>query len=108
MADKRQKTTGRKTSPTFAAKPHHIFRADCKYGIASPASVLSHMAAHLLDNLTAQFNGSNNGDLCAAPKIMKLYGLKIFNCLIMLKNLSLSKEKKHNKMKKEQLISKNS
>jgi len=32
------------------------------------------MAAHLLDNLTAQFNGTNNGDLSAAPKIMKLYG----------------------------------
>lgn len=74
MADKRQKITGRKTSPTFAAKPHHIFRADCKNGIASPASVLSHMAANLLDNLTAQFNGGNNGDLSAAPKIMKLYG----------------------------------
>lgn len=32
------------------------------------------MAAHLLDNLTTQLNGTNNGDLCAAPKIMKLYG----------------------------------
>jgi hypothetical protein len=32
------------------------------------------MAAHLLDNLTAQYNGGNNGDLCAAPKTMKLYG----------------------------------
>lgn len=43
-------------------------------GIPAPASVLGHMAAHLLDNLTAQFNGGNNGDLSAAPKIMKLYG----------------------------------
>jgi hypothetical protein len=76
MADKRQKIAGRKTSPTFAAKPHHIFRADCKNGIPSPASVLSHMAAHLLDNLTAQYNGANNGDLSAGPKIMKLYGWK--------------------------------
>jgi len=74
MANKRQKITGRRTGPTFAVKPHHIFRADCKNGIPSPASVLSHMAAHMLDNLTAQFNGSNNGDLSAAPKIMKLYG----------------------------------
>ncbi|MGZ8183061.1 MAG: hypothetical protein ACXWT1_13980 [Methylobacter sp.] len=74
MADKRQKITGRRTGHTFSAKPHHIFRADCKNGIPSPASVLSHMAAHLLDNLTAQFNGINNGDLSAAPKIMKLYG----------------------------------
>jgi hypothetical protein len=74
MADKRQKITGRRTSFGFAAKPHHIFRADCKNEIPSPASVLSHMAAHLLDNMFAQFNGSNNGDLSAAPKIMKLYG----------------------------------
>jgi hypothetical protein len=74
MTNKRQKITRRRTSPTFSAKPHHIFRADCKNGVPSPASVLSHMAAHLLDNLTAQFNGSNNGDLSAAPKIMKLYG----------------------------------
>jgi hypothetical protein len=74
MADKRQKITRRRTSPTFAAKPHHIFRADCHNGIPSPASVLSHMAAHLLDNLSAQFNGLNNGDLSAGPKIMKLYG----------------------------------
>jgi hypothetical protein len=74
MVDKRQKIKGRRTSHSFTAKPHHIFRADCKNGIPSPASVLSHMAAHLLDNLTAQFNGTNNGDLSAAPKIMKLYG----------------------------------
>lgn len=74
MVDKRQKITGRRASHSFAAKPHHLFRADCKNNIPSPASILSHMAAHLLDNLTAQFNGMNNGDLSAAPKIMKLYG----------------------------------
>jgi hypothetical protein len=32
------------------------------------------MAAHMLDNLVAQFNGTNNGDLTAAPRITKLYG----------------------------------
>jgi hypothetical protein len=74
MADKRQKLKGRRSGPTFGAKPHHIFRADTKNHKPSPASVLSHMAAHLLDNLVAQYNGSNNGDLTAAPKIMKLYG----------------------------------
>ena len=74
MADKRQKITGRRTGPTFGLKPHHIFKADCKNETPSPASVLSHMAANMLDNLTVQFNGFNNGDLCAAPKIMKLYG----------------------------------
>jgi hypothetical protein len=74
MADKRQKTKGRRTGHTFAAKPHNIFKADCKNEIPAPASVLSHMAAHLLDNLIAQYDGKNNGDLSAAPKIMKLYG----------------------------------
>lgn len=74
MADKRQKLKGRRTGPTFGAKPHHIFRADTKHSKPSPASILSHMAAHLLDNLVAQYNGNNNGDLSAAPKIMKLYG----------------------------------
>jgi hypothetical protein len=74
MADKRQKFKGRRSGPSFGAKPHHIFRADTKNNKPSPASVLNHMAAHLLDNLVAQYNGVNNGDLSAAPKIMKLYG----------------------------------
>lgn len=74
MVDNRQKVKGRRTGHTFAAKPHNIFRADCKNKIPSPASVLSHKAAHLLDNLIAQYDGKNNGDLSAAPKIMKLYG----------------------------------
>jgi hypothetical protein len=74
MADKRQKIQGRRSNYTFAAKPHNIFRADCKNKTPSPASVLSHKAAHLLDNLIAQYDGKNNGDLSAAPKIMKLYG----------------------------------
>ena len=74
MAKNRQKIKGRREDYSFSAKPHHIFRADCKNKIPSPASVLSHKAAHLLDNLIAQFNGKNNGDLSAAPAIMKLYG----------------------------------
>jgi hypothetical protein len=74
MADKRQKLKSRRSGPTFGTKPHHIFRADTRNNKPSPASVLSHKAAHLLDNLVAQYNGSNNGDLSAAPKIMKLYG----------------------------------
>lgn len=74
MADKRKKIQGRRTNHTFAAKPHNIFRANCKNKTPSPASVLSHKAAHLLDNLIAQYDGKNNGDLSAAPKIMKLYG----------------------------------
>lgn len=72
--DNRSKIKGRRSGYTFAAKPHNIFRADCKNKISSPASVLSHKAAHMLDNLISQFDGKNNGDLSAAPKICKLYG----------------------------------
>jgi hypothetical protein len=74
MADKRQKAKGRRSCSTFAAKPHHIFKADTKNQRPSAASVLSHKAAHLLDNIIAQYNGSNNGDLSAAPKVTALYG----------------------------------
>jgi len=74
--DKRQQVKGRRTSGTFTLKPHHIFKPNFKTETPSPASILSHMAAHLLDNISSQYNGNNNGDLCAAPKIMLLYGWK--------------------------------
>jgi hypothetical protein len=74
MAKNRLNLKNRRSGHTFTAKPHHIFRADTKNGRPSPASVLTHKAAHLLDNLAAQFNGKNNGDLSAAPEITKLYG----------------------------------
>lgn len=64
----------RKKTHSHAAKPHHIFRPNFKNKTCSAASVLSHSAAHLLDNLISQFNGKNNGDFSAAPAIMKLYG----------------------------------
>ena len=59
---------------SYSAKPHYIFRPNFAAGTPSPAAVLSHKAAHLLDNLVAQYNGKNNGDLSAAPKIMALFG----------------------------------
>lgn len=59
---------------SYSAKPHHIFRPNFATRTPSPASVLSHKAAHLLDNLAAQYNGKNNGDFSAAPKIMALFG----------------------------------
>lgn len=71
-----RKNPKRSESRSYTAKPHHIFRANSVTGTPSPASVLSHKAAHLLDNLAAQYNGSNNGDLSLAPKIMLLYGWK--------------------------------
>lgn len=61
---------------SYSAMPHHIFRPNFTTKTPAPAAVLSHKAAHLLDNLAAQFNGKNNGDLSAAPKIMKLFGWK--------------------------------
>lgn len=74
MVDKRQRAKGRKTEHTFAGKPHHIFRPNFRTKTPSPASALSHMAAHLLDNLISQFDGKNNGDFSAAMGTMKLYG----------------------------------
>jgi hypothetical protein len=74
MTKKLQQVKGRKAGYTFASKPHNIFRADVKNNTPSPASVLSNTAFRLLDNLVAQYNGTNNGDLSAAFKIMKLYG----------------------------------
>ena len=61
---------------SYTAKPHNIFRPNFATNTPSPAAVLSHKAAHLLDNLAAQYNGTNNGDLSAAPKIMQLFGWK--------------------------------
>ncbi|WP_347987334.1 hypothetical protein [Methylomonas sp. AM2-LC] len=61
---------------SYSAKPHHIFKPNFAAGTPSPAAVLSHKAAHLLDNLVAQLNGKNNGDVSAAPKIMELFGWK--------------------------------
>ena len=74
MVAKRQKFKGGRSGLIFGAKPHPIFRAGIKNNKPFPASVLSHMAAHLLDNLVAQYNGSNNGDFFAARKVIKLYG----------------------------------
>lgn len=69
-----RKNPKRSGNLSFAAKPHHIFRPNFAAGKPSPAAILSHKAAHMLDNLIAQFKGNNNGDLSAAPKIMKLFG----------------------------------
>ena len=71
---KRKKDDRRNDGGSYSAKPHHIFRPNFAKNTPSPASVLSHAAAHLLDNLAAQFNGKNNGDLSAAPKVMALFG----------------------------------
>ncbi len=61
---------------TFASKPHHLFRADTNNWKPAVTASLGNLAFRMLDNLLAQYNGKNNGDLCAAPKLMALYGWK--------------------------------
>ena len=67
---------------SYSAKPHCIFRANTWTGNPSIASTLSPKAFVLLDNLTAQYNGDNNGDLTAAKKILRLYGWSESNSAI--------------------------
>lgn len=67
---------------SYAAKPHCIFRADTRAGKPSIASTLSSKAFVLLDNLIAQYQGNNNGDLSAAKKILTLYGWSQSNSAI--------------------------
>lgn len=73
MASKdRSRVKGRKESGSFTALPHAIFRSTAER--PAPVAALSKMALALLVDLSQQFTGSNNGDLCAAPKILAPYG----------------------------------
>jgi len=69
VADKRRTLIGRKTSGSFVAVPHAVLEHE-NY------ARLSFRARSLLFDLFAQFNGKNNGDLCAAPSVMKKRGWK--------------------------------
>ena len=61
---KRQRVTGRRESYTFIALPKVI--------VNSPEyACLSAYAVKLFFDLFAQFNGRNNGDLCAAWTLMR-------------------------------------
>lgn len=68
----RGRVKGRKSGGTFAALPHHIFRASGDQ--APPVARLSNSARLLLVDLCQQLNGRNNGNLSAAPKILEPYG----------------------------------
>lgn len=70
-ATTRQRAKGRGGS-TFLALPHTLFRASG--GKPPPAAMLSEAARALLIDVARQFNGTNNGNLSAAPKIMVPYG----------------------------------
>lgn len=58
----------------YYSKPHHLFKACQTPDKPAATANLSHTAYRLLDNLLAQYNGYNNGDLCASMTVMKLYG----------------------------------
>ena len=63
----RQKHKGRRESGSFTAIPHAVQDspnwAQC-----------SGTAIKLLDTIARQYNGRNNGDLCAALSVLKRYG----------------------------------
>ena len=65
----RKKATGRRERGTFFGLPHAV--------MDSPNyTQLSSKGVRLLNDLGRQFNGSNNGDLCAAWSVMEKRGWK--------------------------------
>jgi hypothetical protein len=63
----RYKTTNRKESGGYSSLPH-VVQESANWAQCSP------MAIKLLMDLLSQFKGSNNGDLCAALRILKPKG----------------------------------
>jgi len=61
--DRRAKLTGRKNTASFLHIPHEVLSSDAYRRQDG-------WAAKLLVDIAGQFNGRNNGDLCAAWKIM--------------------------------------
>jgi hypothetical protein len=67
VTKKRQKEKGRKESGPFTAIPHAV--QDCpNWKLCSGTSI------KLLCELARQFNGRNNGDLCAAMSVLRNKG----------------------------------
>lgn len=67
MASKREKTKARKESGAFLAIPTQI-------PLSEQYANLGAWGVKLLIDLYAQYNGKNNGDLCAAFSMMKKRG----------------------------------
>lgn len=63
MATSRQKAKGRRESGSFVAVPKVVLNS-------KEYSTLGAHAVKLLIDLLAQYNGKNNGDLCAAWSLM--------------------------------------
>ncbi len=67
MSRSRQKIKGRKESGSFISIPKQVLESE-QYASLRPHSV------KLLIDLAAQYNGKNNGDLCAAWSMMEKRG----------------------------------
>lgn len=67
MSLRRERAKGRRQSGSFLALPHAIL--NCPNYL-----VLSAQARMLLFDVAVQFKGGNNGDLCAAWKLMRARG----------------------------------
>lgn len=76
---KRLKDKGRREAGGFVALPHAVLRSEA-------FAALSSIAIKLLLDLLAQFNGKNNGDLCAAWTLMEKRGWKSRETLARAKN----------------------
>ena len=63
----RKKHKGRSDSGTFTATPHAV-QDSPNWALCSGTAV------KLLDTLARQYNGHNNGDLCAALTVLRRYG----------------------------------
>ncbi len=67
MTRNRSKITGKKVSGRFISIPMQVLNSRQYTALSAPA-------VKLLVDLCAQYNGTNNGDLCATWKIMKERG----------------------------------
>ena len=82
---KYKKAAARRESGGFVPLPHVVLRSESFAGLSSHAS-------KLVFDLFAQFNGSNNGDLCAAWSCMRKRGWKSQDTLDKAKKELLGKE----------------
>lgn len=65
--DKRARATGRTGKDRFLSIPHSVLNSDAYKG-------LNGWAVRLLVDIGGQYNGMNNGDLCAAFSVMEKRG----------------------------------
>lgn len=67
--DRRAKATGKNGKATFLALPHSVLNSEAYSG-------LKPRAVKLLVDVASQYNGKNNGDLCAAMTVLEAKGWK--------------------------------